>query len=119
MTDARETIARLRALHEAATPGAWEADLEGDRHDQPLLYGPTRDRWIALFPHQCLVSTQREGQADCELIAAMRNALPALLDAVDAAVAFNSRSYLVDAPLGLMEELRKLRRALAKLGEAP
>ncbi len=72
MTD--DVIARLRALHEAATPGPWfggpgESVYAGEEHP--------RGSYIA--------DTFGVGGDDAALIAAMRNALPALLDVAEAA----------------------------------
>jgi hypothetical protein len=65
------TIERLRELEAAATPGPWAWRSRS-------IDGPT-GRWIAYLP------TEGEGLTDVELIAATRNALPALLDVAEAA----------------------------------
>jgi len=75
----RADLDHLEALHRAATPGPWEADLDGNRNGEPLLYGATRDWWIATLHPQCLGSLEELRRADAALIAAARNALAAEL----------------------------------------
>lgn len=70
---------RLRAMADAATPGEWSTRL--DRHEQENVY--SGDAWIALLPHQCITSIERQSRADAAFIAAARTAIPALLDALD------------------------------------
>jgi hypothetical protein len=86
-TDAKGPGVReeLRRLLAEATPGPWEVG-EPDRNEQATIYaGP--DDWIALLPHQCLESIRIAQERNAALIAAMRNALPGILDALDAAEA--------------------------------
>lgn len=66
----------LRGLEQYATPAPWEVDGEE-------IYGPGRE-WVG----ECLrdVVGDTQGEADANLIVAMRNALPALLDRLAAAV---------------------------------
>jgi hypothetical protein len=63
----QETRDELRRLHEAATPAPWLWERDG-------CYGDVTNK-------QNRFTT---GRRDAEMIAAMRNALPALLDAADA-----------------------------------
>ena len=67
------TLDKLRELHEKATPGPWQTDLcngevRGEFLENESIY--------PLIPHS---------EEDCELIVAMRNALPQLLTVVEAA----------------------------------
>ncbi len=85
MTD--DTLSRLRALHEAATPGRWERD------DKRVLGGPRGDETAS-----CTWS-----EAPCQnaaLIAAMRNTLPALLAVAEAA----DRVVLADRAFNALEQ---------------
>lgn len=80
----KSDIVLLRALMTAGTPGPWE--IERDRNNQPCLYPiDNRDRWIALLPHQGVLEIEQQANADAVLIVAVVNALPALLDALQAA----------------------------------
>jgi len=64
----------LRELHEAATPAPWRYN---DREDDSTVLGG--DEYVAVY-------IAKDGvPEDLALIAAMRNALPLLLDVVDAA----------------------------------
>jgi len=87
-------IAELRRLLAAATPGPWEADLDGNANGEPLIYGQTRDWWIATLHPQCLGSLEALRLADAALIVALRNAAPALLDAADEAERLRARALL-------------------------
>lgn len=77
-----EDRARLRDLAAKATPGPWEAGVDdltcmaNVHHDQEQRF------WVADTGPARVEPT---AMADSELIAAMRNALPALLDALDEA----------------------------------
>ena len=105
MTDHQSPVseAKLREILagcEGVTPGPWE-HVENEisaawRADFVSCWSPTADE-------------------NGDLVAAMRNALPALLDLAESAADLNSRSFEVDALIGLMPELRDLRRALAAL----
>ena len=75
----------LRALEAAATPGPWSEShhhvwwTPADAPEFPLASLDTDDE------HYGFSSTGRRKDADAALIAAARNALPALLDVADAA----------------------------------
>lgn len=88
-SDARETLARLRALHANATPGPWHWDSDAE-DDSGLVYGQAEQ----------IATTHGSGEShavnDARLIAAMRNALPALLDALDIAMRMRERIGGVD-----------------------
>lgn len=78
MTDA---IAKLRALEDAATPAPWREGAV-ERENVFCAHGAT------IGPERVLARMNREFpgfKRDAALIAAMRNALPALLDLVEAA----------------------------------
>lgn len=80
MSDARDTLARLRELHEAATPGTWETRIgvESDHRTAP---------WARVWcgaSEAIDVDTDRPGE-DAALIAAMRNALEPLLSIAEVA----------------------------------
>ena len=93
------TVEQLRQLEQSATPGPWEADLEMDE-ERPSIYSGVIRRgpgYISFQTHVAeLDSFERDGdedeaqalaRRDAELIAAMRNAFPALLDIAKAAQA--------------------------------
>ena len=65
-------VAALRKLHEAATPGEWEAEHNG------------YDVYETRSAHGDVVAEAGLTPADARYIAAVRNALPALLDAAEA-----------------------------------
>lgn len=100
MTDA---LARLRKLAEAATPGPW---LDA-RSPEMAEYYPIR--WVA-FGVPKDTATDWEGH-DIALIAAMRNALPLLLDLVE--VANNIRR---SGSLNNYNDYDTARAALEKVG---
>ena len=66
-------IERLRELEQAATPGLWQFI---EPHHLCRADG---------YPLASMVTLYRSRHADAALIAAMRNALPALLDVAEAA----------------------------------
>ena len=70
MTDPDE----LRRLEKAATPGPWAVESDG-------VYNDTRSYMVVPL------GDSEQDDADAALIAAMRNALPALLDVAEAAQA--------------------------------
>ena len=76
MADQPIDLDRLQALHDAATPGPWEA-VDCD-NGKALLQRPH------LLPRKVGHSTELSPGADSFLIVAMRNALPALLAEVRA-----------------------------------
>lgn len=76
MTD----IESLRALHEAATPGPWEETVLGSEGYDVRAPGPTKRR---LRVARCGYEAWEVDRANAELIAAMRNALPDLLDELE------------------------------------
>jgi hypothetical protein len=84
MTDA---ITKLRALHEAATPGPWRQDDGGA--DDWIVAGPCGE-FIADIGWLGAVNSDAPARPDEDsaLIAAARNALPALLDIAEAARAY-------------------------------
>jgi hypothetical protein len=70
----------LRELEAAATPGPWRGEVVGS--EGAMVYPPRSMRgWVARVTNR----TFAEDQANAALIAAARNALPLLLDVVDAA----------------------------------
>lgn len=72
-------VSRLRELERAATPGPWH--YEDERYSARCVIGvkPIDDRWVA---H---AQPAFNGEVNGKLIAAVRNALPLLLDVVEAA----------------------------------
>lgn len=68
------------------TPGPWS--VEPDGNDQMNIYGPNRDTWIALLPHQCIASIEKEQIANAKLIAAA----PVLADALAAMIARHNKN---------------------------
>ena len=87
MTAPRLDLAELRRLHEEATPGPWESSIAGIEGDNYVAgTGP----WHRVTFNECA------SQYDAALIAAMRNALPALLSIAEAAEAFMSEEHDCD-----------------------
>ena len=83
MTDLAETIARLRELEAKATPAPWEAGttaLGGGPLHRPVVTAPDQP-----LPRPFLIAENVSSAGDAELIAALRSALPALLDAAERA----------------------------------
>lgn len=102
---------RLRELHAKATPGPWKADWQGTNHFE--LTGASREYWISL-PDSGI---QRGEDLDC--IAETHNALPALLDDLDAK---DRRIALLESAMPDLEderdeEIERLRGDVANLRE--
>lgn len=77
------SVDRLRQLEQAATPGPWKADCVEDPNE-PTGDGDEQYVFRPEVGHQVCAYYDSDS-ADAELIAAMRNALPALLDVAEAA----------------------------------
>ena len=125
------TIARLRELEQAATPGPWSGDdgniasvpLREERHriimrrlDGESIPHPDPDG--APLGYVCGdMQRQPKCEEDEELICAMRNALPALLAVAEAAEAWIARlesaggHYRDGIPGELMDALSALDKA--------
>ena len=80
-----EELARLEALEAAATPGEWRAGTV----DTDCIFVPSTHPDRISFEHVALRMNKHfdTHEADARLIAAMRNAFPALLKAARAALA--------------------------------
>ena len=119
------TIEQLRQLEQSATPGEW-LDHSGIvyRHacDGDWHYAHVRPCRVADCWHKDDKNSGRcQGTHDARLIAAVRNALPALLDIAEAAREVTSPSYL-DAPGPYAEgvrldAMRDLMAALSRLDD--
>lgn len=90
-------VAKLRELEKAATPGPWTADGDAQWCDEDGYYG---DEWIDM-PRQARTYIQHSrmsGEArvhardNAALIVEARNALPALLDEIEALRALADRA---------------------------
>ena len=90
MTAPRLDLGELRRLHEAATPGPWETSRIGD---EPYMRLETKDQGLQISAFLGAITAQEGNMA---LIAAMRNALPALLSIAEAAEAFMSEEHDCD-----------------------
>lgn len=104
------SIDQLQALEAKATPGPWRLSKDGNIVQTAHV---TRDVWII---------PKSDGDMAC--IAAMRNALPALLEVAKAAKAVlesgqetESEAYGVDAFLASVVRARELAAAIKKLEE--
>ena len=77
------TVGQLRQLEQSATPGPWK----GRAHDGRSGGIPFTDYTVTADQPPCtVVADVRDGGCpDAELIAAMRNVFPALLDIAEAA----------------------------------
>jgi len=99
-------LQHLTALHEAATPGPWECRGAPGSADARVVYrGGTA---------AALAKLHADGDADAALIAAMRNALPAILVALRAAATL--RTDLTPNGNMLTVHADSLDAALAELG---
>ena len=82
---------RLRELAENATPGPWEAqdydDHPGDEGSCILTHEPERGTRAIAYAIAYPWTTPESCEADAELIAKFRTAVPALLDMLDQAEA--------------------------------
>lgn len=119
-----KTIERLRELLDKATPGVWECRLGNETN---WGVGVVGTNWGVEYPAQdgtiCSLNDreyiENTNKHDGELIAAMRNAIPALLEVVTAANALNNAIRDLDIPEYVADEyLQELGNALAKLDEA-
>lgn len=109
----------LRRVAEQATGGDWA--VSKDINDQCVIY--SGDEWIALLPHQCVTSIERQREKDAVFIATcspaavlkLLDALAAMRPVVEAAVAYGmapsgcsrSEARLVDAA-GRYEAQRRI-----------
>ena len=81
-------VEQLRRLEQAATPGPWSSDTGGGEHGEQVQV--TESKWdlaviVEDVPPELRDSSLEQRIADARLIAAARNALPALLDIAEAA----------------------------------
>lgn len=102
-----ELAAELRRLEAGATPGPWEIGL--DQHEQSNLYGPVGE-WLALLPHQCVGALQMIAQTHAELIVALRNNLPTILAALEAAPAAPSSDPPIYSIGGMLDDCLQAHR---------
>lgn len=80
----REERDELRRLCEAATPGPWS--VERNIHHNGAPYATLYDAWAFVEPSVCgLWASKGTNLSDAHLIAAAREAIPRLLDALDEA----------------------------------
>ena len=103
------TIERLKELDAAATPGPWTLNLGDDgqyveTHDRPRGMDPRLWDGIVVV----VSGPTDEADPDGELIAAMRNALPALLAVAEAAANLFTAKYLSVAMSELDDALAAL-----------
>lgn len=80
LTDAE--IAELEQMERAATPGPWRSDWRGTNHFE-ITSPEGGSYWVVQPGHNCCDDENPRWDAagqDLDLIAAMRNALPALLE---------------------------------------
>lgn len=116
-------VDRLRALLAKATPGPWT--VSDDEPGDVVLYGPD-ENWMANIgnwarQHEEIDAKAAARQAcefrdaaDAQLMAAMRDALPALLDVAEAAAEHAWHNCQCGANYSTCSACR-LREALAKL----
>lgn len=88
MTDPRETLARIRAQADAATPGPWETDGTGEvsQHwSRPEPWETVVGTGVSCMSY-CYGGSAKgvERVEDAAFIAAARTNVPALADALDA-----------------------------------
>lgn len=73
------------------TPTPWH--INHDRNEQPNIYGPTNDDWVAVCPHQCVQQLQVIANANAEFIVRACNAHDELLEALKSASAAACDAY--------------------------
>jgi hypothetical protein len=124
MNSTEQLIAALERLDRAATPGPWECPDEGERDGRRSLYSADdnhmNDCGLGPYPtHSLLAGDGWHGAsytlahpADAELIAALRNALPALIrqqrQVADAVRTMDERGMTAHVSLIEMETERVL-----------
>lgn len=88
-------VERLREAERKATPGEWGTQSDGVQYLDPNV----NLGWLT--PHELVRGYEGEmDMADCELIALSRNALPALLATVEAAMDLaNDCSHWANEPM--------------------
>ena len=104
------TITELRKLMETATPGPWASE-ECDVFSENTIVA------------ECMSSIESQylGEPEATLIAAMRNALPALLEIAEAAQVVSSQRngpYLMADMDTTLHAEAALKQAIAKLEKA-
>lgn len=92
MPDAREQRAALRELHQNATQGEWSVEFESSDQtmcgkDMATVYSGRSDRFHGLNLFGRLFDLGVQGEKDLSAAVAAHNALPGLLDDLDAAEA--------------------------------
>lgn len=102
------SIRDLKAKRAAMTQGEWRLQL--DRNDQQNIH--TDSLWIALLPHQCLTSIEREQERNATGIVATHNAADVLIEIAEAALAIHGQT-LTDQEH--TERLSRLSAALRKV----
>lgn len=108
-------VGQLRELHQKATPAPWAvhpvmAQIDG--------MGASRPKPVCRMLWPTNLSTEGETLANAQLQVAMRNALPVLLEIVEAAAAYADAGWVV-LPGGFGEpEGARLHAALALLPNA-
>ena len=111
MTATRLDLAELRRLHEAATPGPWRTS----REDMDSFVGSSDGglesvAYIYRDPADRIPVIGTSYRNDSRLIAAMRNALPALLSIAEAAEAWLERGSTLDTHAALRATLAAVRK---------
>lgn len=74
------TIAELRRLHEAATPGPWRVADQGTPHRGQIRIEENSERGFEVIATTYCGAFDGHGAGNASFIAAARNALPSLLD---------------------------------------
>jgi hypothetical protein len=83
-------LEELRRLETAATPGPWAVETsDEDGFDGSSVYMDDGITWGRSYICQEMHQGLDDGQADAEFIAAARNQLPRILDALDAVLALH------------------------------
>lgn len=86
------------------TPLPWT--VEEDSNDQPNIYGPTSDDWVALFPHSCLPSLLRRARRNAAFVVVAVNHHKAIVDLLTTLLDWHDKDDRVD--VSLWEEARSL-----------
>lgn len=110
-------IAELRELHAKATPGPWEI---GHPMERNYIYGGNSHLGCIGSRDECFWinddGSLNESETNAALIVAMRNALPTLLDALEAALGERDlRQAECDAKADIIADLEKRHKETKRL----
>lgn len=101
-----EQLAAVEALCNAATVGPWSIEYDGN--EQANIY--SGHEWIAILPHQCVLSIEEQRAKDAGFIAASRTLVLQLI-----AELREARAYLDDSHVRAMNDANEASALCASL----